>query len=149
MCRRLYQASYERNVWVNCYNRSNLLLPEGPLSSQSAQQLEALLVRAAKIHRSWTSDVSTTLRRRTFPRQIPTYDFDANVIAGRYLQVVEGSLGISWYDLEGTDLNTPILTYPCNTVVPMAGYLNYSVNANGEGPNTVWVSLVAAQPIRM
>ncbi|KAF8798936.1 hypothetical protein BYT27DRAFT_7122547 [Phlegmacium glaucopus] len=148
-CRRLYQASYERHVWVNCYSRSNLLLPEGPLSSQSAQQLEALLVRAAKIHRSWTSDIPTTPSRRTFPRQLPTYDFVANVISGRYLQVLEGSLGISWYDLEGTDLSTPILTYPCNTVIPMAGYLNYSVNANGEGPNTVWVSLVADQPNRI
>lgn len=119
------------------------------MSSKSTQQLEAIIVRAAKIHRNWTSesDVST-LTRRTFPRQLPTYDFDADVISGRYLQLAEDSIGISWYDLEGTDLNNPILTYPCETIVPMSGYLNYSVNANGEGPDAVWVSFVAA-PIRM
>ena len=149
VCRRLYQATFERNVWVNCYHRSSLLLPEGPLSCQSAQQLEAILVRATKIHRSWTSDVSTTLSRRKFPRSLPTYDFDADVISGRYLQLAEGDIGISWYDLESTDLTNPILTYPCHTIIPMPGFLNYSVNANGEGPDTVWVSFVAAHPIRM
>lgn len=149
VCRRLYQATFERSVWVNCYYRSSLLLPEGPLSCQSTQQLEAILVRAAKIHQSWTSDVSTTLRRRKFPRLLPTYDFEAHVISGRYLQLAEGDVGISWYDLESTDLSNPILTYPCNTIIPMPGFLNYSVNANGEGPDTLWVSLVAAHPIRM
>jgi hypothetical protein len=149
VCRRLCKATFERNVWVNCYYRSSLLLPDGPLPCQSTQQLEAILVRAAKI---WTSDVSTTsttLSRRKFPRPLPTYDFDADVISGRYLQLAEGDVGISWYDLESTDLSNPILTYPCHTIVPMPGLLNFSVNANGEGPNTVWVSFVAAHPIRM
>jgi len=149
VCRRLHQATFERNVWVNCYYRSSLLLPEGPLSCQSTQQLEAILVRAAKIHRTWTSDVLTTLSRRKFPRQVPIYGFNANVISGRYLQLAEGDIGISWYDLESTDLSNPILTYPCNTIVPAPGFLNYSVNANGEGPDTVWVSFVAANPMRI
>lgn len=146
VCRRLCHATFERNVWVNCYNGSSLLLPEGPLPCQTTQQLEAILVRAAKI---WTPDESTTLSRRKFPRLLPTYDFDAYVISGRYLQIAEGDIGISWYDLESTDLINPILTYPCHTVLPMPGYMNYSINANGEGPNSVWVSFVAGHPIRM
>lgn len=147
MCRRLRQATYQRSVWVNVYERSDLLLQKGPLSSQSSSELECLLVRAAKINKNWTSGKPAVYTRRRFPRTLPTYDFDSNVISGRFLQLAE-STGISWYDLDG-DMATPVLTYPCLSVMPMPGYLNHQVNANGEGPNAVWVSFVSNTPYTM
>lgn len=145
VCQRLRQATYQRSVWVNVYERSDFLLQKGPLSSQSSMELECSLIRAAKINRNWTSGKPTIYTRRRFPRTLPTYDFDSNVISGRFLQLAE-STGISWYDLEADDIATPVLTYPCLSVVPMAGYLNHQVNAIGEGPHVVWVSFVSSTP---
>ena len=89
-------------------------------------------MRQKKLSFDWTSDVSTTLNRRPFPRQLSTYNFDADVISGRYLHLAESSefLSNSWYDFESTDLSTSILTYPCDVVIPMSGYL-----ANGLIPS--------------
>jgi len=148
VCRRLRQATYQRSVWVNVYERSDFLLQKGPLSSQNSLELERSLVRAAKINKNWTSDKPAVYTRRRFPRTLPTYDFDSNVISGRFLQLAE-STGISWYDLDGNDMATPVLTYPCLSVMPMTGYLNHQVNANGEGPNVVWVSFVSNTPHTM
>jgi len=148
VCRRLRQATYQRIVWVNIYERSDFLLQKGPLSSQSSLELESSLVRAAKIHKNWTSSEPPVYTRRRFPRQLPTYDFDSNIICGRFLQLAE-STGISWYDLDADDVATPILTYPCLSVIPVAGYLNHQVNANGEGSNAVWVSFISNSPHTM
>ena len=148
MCRRLRQATYQRSVWVNIYEHSDFLLQKGPLSSQSSLELECSLVRAAKINKNWTSGEPTVYTRRRFPRTLPTYDFDSNVICGRFLQLAE-TTGISWYDLDADDMATPVLTYPCLSLIPMAGYLNHQVNANGEGPNAVWVSFVSSTPHKM
>ncbi|KAF8158168.1 hypothetical protein B0H34DRAFT_444051 [Crassisporium funariophilum] len=148
VCQRLRQASYERSVWVSAYEQSIYLLPDGPTPSQSSQDLESILVRAVKIHWNWTSTSQTTKYiRRTFPHALPTYEFDADVIGGRYLLLAKED-GLSWYDLDGIDLGTPVLTYPCPMVVPMSGWLNYSANANGEGADTVWVSFVCDHPSR-
>ncbi|KAF8967168.1 hypothetical protein BDZ97DRAFT_1656887 [Flammula alnicola] len=148
VCRRLCQATCQRNVWISVYERSSLLLPEGPLPSQCSVELEASLVRAAKLHINWTSPRPLVFTQRRFPRVLPTYDFDANVISGRYLQLAERD-GISWYDLDATDMSKPILTYPCPTVMPLSGNLNYQVNANGEGPDVVWVSFVSHAPSKI
>ncbi|KAF8195580.1 hypothetical protein BJ912DRAFT_148677 [Pholiota molesta] len=134
-CRRLWQVTYQRNVWVSIYERSNLLLPEGPFPSQCEAELESHLVRAAKLDHNLTSSRPIALSRRRFPRILPAYDFDANVISGRYLQLAERN-SISWYDLDSGDMSKPILNYPCATVAPIAGYLKYQTNANGEGQDT-------------
>ncbi|KDR82868.1 hypothetical protein GALMADRAFT_855174 [Galerina marginata CBS 339.88] len=142
VCRRLCQASYQRSVWVSAYERSRLLLPEGPLSSQSSFQLEALMIRATKIERNWTSPRPAVFTQRRFPLELPTYDFGANIISGRFLQLVRNN-GISWYDLDSSDIGTAVLTYSCPTVLPMYEHLHYQVNANGEGPDSVWVAFLS------
>ncbi|KAH9480616.1 hypothetical protein JR316_0007216 [Psilocybe cubensis] len=141
-------VSYQWSTWARAYERSKFLLPEGPLSSQSSVQLENLLIQAAKIHRNWTSSTTTVFKQRRFIRELPTYDFDANVISGRFLQLALHD-GISWYDLDSDDMNTPILTYPCRTVLPMSGYLNHQDNANGEGSDSVWVTFACQRPKRI
>ncbi|KAJ3503984.1 hypothetical protein NLJ89_g8178 [Agrocybe chaxingu] len=138
--RRLRQASYQRSVWVNAYERANLLLPHAPISSRSTHELEAALVRASRIVWNWTSPKPTVCTRRRFPRELPTYDFDGNVVDGRYLMLAERS-GLSWYDLDG-DMERPILVYPCPTILPMTGYLNHQLNANQEGRGSLWVATV-------
>ena len=148
VCRRLRQATYQRTVWVNIYERSNFLLQKGPLSAQSSLELECSLVRAAKINKNWTSSEPAVYTRRRFPRQLPTYNFDSNIICGRFLQLAE-STGISWYDLDADDMATPVLTYPCLSVIPVDGYLHHQVNANGEGSNAVWVSFISRTPHTM
>jgi hypothetical protein len=135
-------------VWLNAYERSDFLLKKGPLSSQCSSELAYSLVRAAKINKNWTSGKPALYTQRRFPRILPTYDFDSNVISGRFLQLAE-STGLSWYDLDASDMATPVLTYPCRSVITMAGYLNHQVNAGGEGGDTVWVSFVSNTPRRM
>ncbi|CAA7261569.1 unnamed protein product [Cyclocybe aegerita] len=145
--RRLRQASYQRSVWVNAYERANLLLPHAPISSRSTHELEVALVRASRIVWNWTSPKPTICTRRRFPRELPTYDFDGNVVDGRYLMLAERS-GLSWYDLDG-DMARPILVYPCPTILPMTGYLNHQINASQEGRGSLWVAFVCMQPSRI
>jgi len=148
VCRRLRQATYERSVWLSAYERSDFLLKKGPLSSQFSSELEHSLIRAAKINKNWTSGKPTFYTRRRFPRTLPTYDFDSNIISGRFLQLAE-STGLSWYDLDANDMATPILTYTCGSLIPFAGYIIHQVNAGGEGPDSVWVSFICNTPRRM
>lgn len=110
---------------INCYNRPSLFFPENSLSSQSAQQLKALLVRAAKIQLRLGLDIRCSIRltvinRRMFNnfRHTRCYLWEISSTSRRFPR-------FSWYDLEGTDLSTPILTYPCDTVIPtISSYLN-------------------------
>ena len=139
-------ASYERSVWDKAYKHSELLLPEGPFSSQSSSQLEALLVRATKVSRAWTSSRPPILTRRRFPRALPTYNFAADVISGRFLQLAEEN-GIAWYDLDSSNVRDPVLTYSCPAVNTISGYMTYQTNANGEGPGIVWVAFMALLPV--
>ncbi|KAF8903167.1 hypothetical protein CPB84DRAFT_1845985 [Gymnopilus junonius] len=145
VCQRLLQASYQRSVWDTVYKRSDLFLPDGPFSSQSSSRLEALLVRATKINWTWTSPRPPIFTKRRFPRELPIYNFTADVISGRFLQLTQED-GIAWYDLDSSNIRTPVLTYPCYSVVTTSGYLKYQVNANGEGTDTAWVAFLAQSP---
>lgn len=135
-------------MWVNAYKKSSLLLPEGPLPTQSSLQLEKVLFHAMKVNRNWTSPDPPLFTRRRFPHELPTYDFDTNVISGRFLQLALRD-NISWYDLDSDDISTPVLKYSCPTIMPMFGYLNYQINANGEGSDAVWVTFMCHNPKRM
>jgi hypothetical protein len=150
VCRALYAAIDDRAPWSAAYKRSNLLLPQGPSSSQSAKDLEALLVRSTLLHRCWgpspcrDQQITNTF---TFPRPLPPYSFDANIISGRYLQLAEQDI-ISWYDLDG-DCQHPLVVYECPYIAAITGFLSYQTNAQGEGENSVWVTFICSYPMRM
>lgn len=148
VCRRLWRATFQQSVWSNAYRLSNLLLPDGPLFSYSKKELELYLVRAEKLHVNWTSPEPRPKVQWRFPRTLPVYNFDAGVISGRYLQVAEHN-GISWYDLDSSDVHKPIMTYACPNTFPMSGYLSFCQDANGEGPDVVWVSFLTHSPRNM
>ena len=106
MCRRPYRAFYERTTWFNCYNKKVPCL-------LNLRKNWALLVRAAKIqHIRCFNNTACSL---AFPRQLPTYDFDADVIiSGGYLGDIFNEPKVPsvlpGMHLEGMDLSTPILT---------------------------------------
>lgn len=54
VCRRIFQASQERCVWVNVFWRTKCALPSICLDNTSTQQLERILVRAELMDASWT-----------------------------------------------------------------------------------------------
>jgi hypothetical protein len=150
VCRTLYSAVDDRATWRTVYNRSKLLLPEGPTSDQSAKELEARLVRSTLLHRCWGPSPSQDQRIRntfTFPRALPAYSFDAHIISGRYLQLAEQD-AISWFDLDG-DCGKPLLVFECPYIAAITGFLSYQTNAQGEGENSVWVTFICSFPMRM
>lgn len=91
---------------------------------------------------NWTCSEVPVFSRRRYPHELPTYNFAARVIAGRYLQLAERE-GISWYDLDSADIGAPVLRYPCSSIVPMAGYCKHQVNAEGGGKYAVWVTFLS------
>ncbi|KAF5315212.1 hypothetical protein D9619_007099 [Psilocybe cf. subviscida] len=143
VCKKLFAASQQRNVWASIYQRSPLLLPDERISKYSSHELEAALIRASKVHMNWTRSEEPVFSRRRYPHELPTYNFAARVIAGRYLQVAERG-GISWYDLDSGDIGTPVLHYPCSSIVPMAAYCKHQVNAEGGGMYSVWVTFLSS-----
>lgn len=148
VCRKLCQASDQRSVWVRAYEDSNTLLRRDTVSTLRSNELEASLVRATKIYWNWTLPKPMLFSRRQFPRKLPNYDFEANVISGRYLLLAERH-GLLWYDLDAEDISNVILSYPCDTVIPSASFLKHQSNANGEGLQSVWVTFTCHSPTRM
>ncbi|KAH6911579.1 hypothetical protein BKA70DRAFT_860438 [Coprinopsis sp. MPI-PUGE-AT-0042] len=150
VCRALYAAIDDRAPWSNAYERSNLLLPEGPSSSQTAKDLETHLVRSTLLHRCWGPNPSRDQQIKntfTFPRALPAYSFDAQIILGRYLQLAEQD-AISWYDLDG-DCKHPLVVYECPYIAAITGFLSYQTNAQGEGESSVWVTFICSYPMRI
>ncbi|TFK24376.1 hypothetical protein FA15DRAFT_641108 [Coprinopsis marcescibilis] len=149
--RALMVAGAERAVWHSVYTHSRLLLPLGPLSHQHARDLERLLVRSTLLYRTWGPNPSRAPRtpsKYTFPRKLPTYGFDAQMISGRYLQIAE-ECRISWYDLDG-DRHTPLVSYECPCAIDMVpGYLSHQTNAQDQGESSIWVTFICSYPTRV
>ncbi|KAF9463635.1 hypothetical protein BDZ94DRAFT_593806 [Collybia nuda] len=146
VCKWLQEVTRQRAVWSSVYEKSNLLRPEGPTPTQTAQDLENLLVHFTKIQRKWSehSEVQP-VSRKSIKCALP-YIYGVAMVSGRYLIVGAGN-EISWYDLdqdsEGEWLDVPVAKYDVST--PGAGpiamqFLSAQANPDGEGPDVAYVS---------
>ncbi|EAU86028.1 hypothetical protein CC1G_11700 [Coprinopsis cinerea okayama7 len=148
VCRSLMIAAQQGTVWRSVYQRSRLLLPDGPYSHHQPRDLERLLIRSSQLYKTWGPNPSQGQRinsRLTYPRELPTYSFDAQVISGRYLQLAEDGV-ISWYDLDG-DCTAPLLVFDCPYIATIPGFLKFQTNAQGEGEDSVWVTFIRSYPM--
>ncbi|PPR02847.1 hypothetical protein CVT24_002325 [Panaeolus cyanescens] len=148
VCKRLLYASHETALWFSVYQKSKYLLPPIPPHALCGRRLEFLIARASRIDKNWRPETTMRCVRRSFPHNLPTYEFVATVISGRYLQLAKGG-GLSWYDLDSGDMSTPIMTYPCPIIVQNSDYVSHQTNADNEGHDTIWVSFVSAKPKRI
>lgn len=100
------------------YRRSNLLLAPGPSSSQSSEELEGILVQAAKLDTAWKSfsHPGPAQCRRLEPgfrigSRTELHPKAITLVIGRFLLVCERSSGIRCYDLDSDTWDTPAATY--------------------------------------
>ncbi|KAJ7235542.1 hypothetical protein C8J57DRAFT_142030 [Mycena rebaudengoi] len=116
--RHLRILTYERALWADVYRRSNLLLAPGPSSSQSSEELEGILVQAAKLDTAWKSfsHPGSAQCRRLEPgfrigSRTELHPKAITLVIGRFLLVCERSSGIRCYDLDSDTWDTPAATY--------------------------------------
>ncbi|KAF9463636.1 hypothetical protein BDZ94DRAFT_1308546 [Collybia nuda] len=152
VCKRLQEATHQRVVWSGAYQNSKLLIPEGPTSTQTAKDLEDILVEAAKIRRKWsTVSEAQAVSRKSL--EVPSsYIYDVAMISGHYL-VVATQTEISWYDLnkDGKEqLGAPIAIYQKENLIS-AGMqlLSVQVNANREGKDIAYVAFASNRCIKV
>lgn len=54
VCRRIFQASKERSVWINVFSRARCPLPHVDVNRMSTQDIEKLLVKMEIMDAKWT-----------------------------------------------------------------------------------------------
>lgn len=135
VCKQLLHITLQRTVWSEVYQKSPLLRPPGPFCSQSAKDLESLLIQTEKLEINWNSPNPKPVLLRSIEQGLkgPT---SLTLLLGRWL-LAGDRLGLRCYDLD-TKEDWSIPVAHAGMPLKVRG-LESQVNTNQEGLHTAFV----------
>ncbi|KAH7907861.1 hypothetical protein BJ138DRAFT_431214 [Hygrophoropsis aurantiaca] len=99
------RITYDRSIWAHAYRASSLARSDGPLECQTAQTLESILVRSARLELNWPPNPKIKpVRTRILP--IQNERAEVSLLCERWLLVANDSKKIVCYDLDATTMST-------------------------------------------